>query len=99
MLENVSNVETFLNEAEGGLNWGSSDDDNCRSRECLLEMMRHLAEVRSRQASVDAMFEPLYQVSTFALALLVLVLMMYLIGLTQHCSMRIIVCSYHAITT
>lgn len=66
VMDSVVDLENFLQEAEEGLVWrtGENDDSgNNNSREALLRMMGHLAEVRSRQSGTDALFAPLQEVS------------------------------------
>lgn len=61
--ENVTDVCCFLDQAEEGFSWQSSGSVGCESRETLLQMMSHLARVRSREAHMNAILEPLNQVS------------------------------------
>ena len=64
VVESVVDLETFLQEAEEGLIWRSSENEEGQSsRNALLEMMGHLAEVRSRQSGTDALFAPLQKVT------------------------------------
>ena len=66
VMDSVVDLETFLQEAEEGLVWRTGENDNAvdgaqNSREALLRMMGHLAEVRSRQSGTDALFAPLQE--------------------------------------
>ena len=61
--EKVLDLEAFLEESEESLVWRFADnEDRQSSRDALLEMMSHLAEVRSRQSGTDALFGPLKEV-------------------------------------
>lgn len=61
VLDSVGDLENFLQEAEEGLIWRTVEGEKDISRETLLEMMGYLAGARQRQATTDAMFEPLDQ--------------------------------------
>jgi hypothetical protein len=61
VVDSVADLESFLQEAEEGLNYRTMEGDKEQSRESLLEMMGYLAGARTRQATTDAMFEPLGQ--------------------------------------
>lgn len=69
VMDSVVDLENFLQEAEEGLVWRTGENDDFdggqNSREALLRMMGHLAEVRSRQAGTDALFAPLQEVVHF----------------------------------
>jgi len=75
VMDSVVDLETFLQQAEEGLVWRTDENENTEkearpgqegavsnNREALLAMMGHLAEVRSRQSSTDALFAPLEEV-------------------------------------
>ncbi len=66
VMDSVVDLENFLQEAEEGLVWRTGENDDSgsnNSREALLRMMGHLAEVRSRQSGTDALFAPLQEVN------------------------------------
>ena len=74
VVESVVDLETFLQEAEEGLIWRSSEfEEGQNCRKALLEMMGHLAQVRSRQSGTDALFAPLQKVVFFFFMVLVLI--------------------------
>ena len=54
VVDSVADLESFLQEAEEGLNYRTMDGDKEQSRESLLEMMGYLAGARTRQATTDA---------------------------------------------
>ncbi len=65
VMDNVVDLENFLQEAAEGLVWKVIENDQAderNSRETLLRMMGHLAEVRSRQSVADDLFGPLQEV-------------------------------------
>ena len=67
VMDSVVDLENFLQEAAEGLIWRLGDNDpgdpGVNSREALLRMMGHLAEVRSRQFGTDELFTPLQEVN------------------------------------
>ena len=64
VMESVLDLEQFIQDSEDGLNWRSMEGEKDNGRTALLTMMGHLAAVRSRQPTTDAMFGPMNQVIT-----------------------------------